>query len=251
MELLKINEITKNFGGLCAISDLGFSTQKGDIIGIIGPNGAGKTTLFNLMCGVYAPTSGDIVLEGQSIVGLRPHKINRLGIARTFQVIRLFPKLSVLSNVLVGKHSWELVSLKSKAAKKAEGQNAIAQAEEILRYVGLEERKDELAMNLSHGEMRLLELGRALATSPKLLLMDEQASGLSASEVNNLKRLVREIRDTGISILIIEHLMDFVMDLSDHVVVLNYGQKIFEGTPEEAQNDQGVITAYLGAEVDL
>ncbi len=251
MEQLKINEVTKNFGGLCAISDLCFSTQKGDITGIIGPNGAGKTTLFNMICGVYAPNSGDIVLEGQSVVGLRPHKINSLGIARTFQVIRLFPKLSVLSNVLVGKYSWELISLKSKAAKKAEGQNAIAQTEEILRYVGLEERKDELAMNLSHGEMRLLELGRALATSPKLLLMDEQASGLSASEVDNLKRLVREIRDSGITILIIEHLMDFVMDLSDHVIVLNYGQKIFEGTPEEAQNDQEVITAYLGKEVDL
>jgi branched-chain amino acid transport system ATP-binding protein len=251
MELLKIDDLTKHFGGLCAISNLTFSVNEANILGVIGPNGAGKTTLFNLISGVYSPTRGDILFKGHSTVGQKPHQICQLGIARTFQKIRLFQRLSVLSNVLVGIYNWDIFSSHQKKTNAEYEKDPIDLATDMLRYVGLKKRKDELAKNLSHGEMRLLEIARALATKPKLLLMDEQASGLSLQEIDQLKKLILEIRSSGISILIIEHLMDFVMSLSDRIIVLDHGVKICEGTPEQVQNDSTVISAYLGQEVKV
>lgn len=253
MKLLETVSLGKSFGGLRALNDFNFHIDDGEIVGLIGPNGAGKTTLFNLACGVYPSSCGEILFHGKSILGLRPHCIAELGIARTFQKIRLFPRLTVLRNVMVGQHcrtrSGLIGSIWRGSATVSEERMAREKAIEALSFVGLGPKADVMARNLSYGEKRLLEIARALAAEPSLLLLDEQASGLNPAEIDQLVELIDKIRKRGVSVLVIEHLMEFVMGISDRIVVMNYGMKIFDGTPEAAQADPQVIAAYLGEEM--
>lgn len=250
---IKVINLRKEFSGLMAVFDVSFSVRRGEIVAIIGPNGAGKTTIFNLLSGVLVPTSGEIRFEGRRLNGLKPCEIAGLGIARTFQNVRLFGNMSVLENVMVGCHTgggYGLVSaaLRLPRARKEERaihERALAQ----LARVGLETRASESAAALSFGQQRLLEIARALATGPRVLLLDEPGSGLNRAEKEGLERLIREIRESGVTVLLVEHDMRFVMGLADRVIVLEYGIKIAEGTPAEIQVDRRVIAAYLGEDV--
>lgn len=251
MALLEISHLTKTFGGLKAISDVSFSLEKGGIVSIIGPNGAGKTTFFNALTGIYKPDGGDIVFNGKSLVGLRPDQIAARGISRTFQNIRLFPDMTVVENILVGMH----VHLKQSPLQTLfrldgftrEEQEAERQATELMAYVGLEGVGNELAKNLPYGKQRRLEIARALAAEPMLLLLDEPAAGMNPQETEEITQLFRSIRDDrGITILLIEHDMRVVMNISEHICVFDYGEKIAEGTPDEIRNNTTVIEAYLG-----
>lgn len=250
MSLLTLNALTKNFGGLIAVNEVSFSVNKGEIYGLIGPNGSGKTTIFNLISGVYKPTKGDIVFDDKNIQGLRPDKITELGIARTFQNIRLFKDLSVFNNVLIGCHckinSTFIHDLVGTKTKTYEDKLATERAEELLDFFGLLELKDEKAKNLPYGMQRELEIVRALAVQPKLILLDEPAAGMNPQESNNLMELIFKIRDRGITILIVDHDMKVVMGICDRIVVLNYGSKIAEDIPERIQRNENVIQAYLG-----
>jgi len=249
--ILKAANICHSFGGLMALKDVDFAIKSGEIVGLIGPNGAGKTTLFNLFTGHYAPTRGEIFFNNQRISGLKPYQITPLGIARTFQNIRLFGQMSVLDNVLTGQHCRTRTGLfgaiiRTQSSKKEESR-AHKTAQEMLHFVNLGDKKNEYASNLSYGERRRLEIARALATDPTLLLLDEPAAGMNPQETADLIELIRQIRvKMDKTILLIEHDMKVVMGISERVAVLNYGRKIAEGTPGEVQKNEAVIKAYLG-----
>lgn len=254
MSLLSVNRLSKSFGGLNAVSNLSFEVQGSSIVGVIGPNGAGKTTVFNLITGIYRPDQGEITFDGSMLAGLRTHRIVARGIARTFQTIRLFQNLSALENVLAGYHcqmkTGLIGSLLHTRRQRREEVQALASALKFLDYVGLEGQADQAARNLSYGNQRLLEIARALATGPQLLILDEPAGGMNEQETGRLVTLIRSIRDRGITVLLIEHDMSLVMRVCEKIVVMEYGLKIAEGSPEEIKNDERVIEAYLGTEHD-
>lgn len=235
MSLLEARKVSMFFGGLAAVKDVSFGVQKGDILGLIGPNGAGKTTLFNVVNGFYRPSRGDVFFRDRKISGFRPHEICRRGIARTFQVVKPLRRMSVLDNVFASAF------LKARDKKQAE-----EIARDTLHFTGLYDERDAISKGLPLGKRKRLEIARALATQPELLLLDESFAGLNPSEVDESIGIIRKIKGKGITIMIIEHNMKVIMSISDRVVVLNYGEKIAEGTPLEIRNNPLVIEAYLG-----
>jgi branched-chain amino acid transport system ATP-binding protein len=242
------------FGGLVAVNDLSLHVDEGEIFALIGPNGAGKTTAFNMVTGVYTPTEGLVSFRGERISGRRPHLVTRLGVARTFQNIRLFTNMSALENVMVGVDAHHrtgpaaaILRLRRHRDEEHAGRE---RAEELLAFVGIPHVGDETAKNLSYGDQRRLEIARALGTNPKLLLLDEPAAGMNPAEKVALQQLIRRVRDAGTTVLLIEHDMSLVMTISDRVAVLDFGQKIAEGLPAEVQRNADVVKAYLGAPAD-
>jgi branched-chain amino acid transport system ATP-binding protein len=248
--LLSLSGVGKNFGGLSALSEVTLHIRQGEIYGLIGPNGAGKTTLFNILTGLYQLDTGNFTFNGKDYLQGKPHELAKAGIARTFQNIRLFANMSALENIMVGRHlrthSGLWGALSRNAAARAEEQAITERAHELLQYVGINRAPHTLAKNLSYGEQRRLEIARALATDPKLLALDEPAAGMNATETDSLKILIKTIRASGITILLIEHDVKLIMNLCDRIAVLNYGQKIAEGKAEDVRNNPAVITAYLG-----
>ncbi len=248
--MLQVRKLTKRFGGLVALNALDMHIADSEILGVIGPNGAGKTTLFNTISGFFPPTSGAVIFNGREITGLRADQVAQTGISRTFQAANLFMNLSVLDNVFVGCHMrydtriWRRLFLTPAALK--EERDLRERAEGIVRLMGLESVRNELAMNLPHGHQKILSICIALATGPKLLLLDEPVTGMNATEIKTMVGLIRRIRDDGITIAIVEHNMRTVVDLCDRLVVLNYGEKIAEGPPGEILENEQVVEAYLG-----
>ncbi len=250
--MLTLEGVSKRFGGLSVLEDVGFTVPAGCVFGLIGPNGAGKTTVFNLVTGLLAPTGGGITLGGASLVGLKPHRITRLGIARTFQNIRVFKEMTLLENVVVGMHAHldygTAALLFALPRFRAEEARAKERARELLSWVGLDGQAADIADNLSYGDQRKLELARALATDPKLLLLDEPVAGMNTGEKRELMTEIERIAARGFTIFMIEHDMRFVMGLCARIAVLNFGRIIAEGSPEQIRNDPAVIEAYLGRE---
>lgn len=253
MALLAIKELSKRFGGLVAIDAVDLEIEKAQIVSVIGPNGAGKTTFFNMISGLYAPDGGDIIFEGKKINKLTPEKVAGLRISRTFQNIRLFPEMLTVENIMVGMNiniSYNVIDVifRTKRMKSGE-EKAYTEALKLLEYVGLKGKDKELAKSLPYGDQRRLEIARALAIKPKLLLLDEPAAGLNPKETEEMKNFILKVReDFGCAVLLIEHDMKLVMGLSDKIAVINYGVKIAEGKPEAIKNNKEVINAYLGDE---
>jgi branched-chain amino acid transport system ATP-binding protein len=253
-QLLGLDSVTMRFGGLTAVSSLDLRIDEGEILGLIGPNGAGKTTVFNMVTGVYTPTSGDISLDGTRLNGMRPHRVTRAGVARTFQNIRLFDNMTALDNVIVATHAQHRSSVVGAVLGlprfRSEERESRQRAQELLELVGIAERAGVAARHLSYGDQRRLEIARALGTAPRLLLLDEPAAGMNPSEKAGLLELISTVRSRGVTVLLIEHDMGLVMKVSDRIAVIDFGVKIAEGRPEEIRSDPAVIAAYLGEVTD-
>ena len=237
MNLLELRDVTKQFGGLTAVDSLSFSMEKGEILGVIGPNGAGKSTAFNCIAGVFPPTKGEVVFDGQVINGQKPWDLCKKGLARTFQIVKPFGSKSVLYNVTVGAF-----------ANTSSRSEAEAKAIEVLKLLNFDDKKDARSADLTIADRKRLEIARALATEPRLLLLDEVMAGLRPAEVDEMVEIIRFLRDQGVTILVIEHIMRAIMALSDRIVVIHFGKKIAEGVPEAVASDENVIKAYLGDE---